>query len=124
MPTTTKLLATTFVISAIAAAQGSATQGKSLPPVTPAQGLISQRAMSLSLARSIAEAALAECQQKGYHTAVAVVDRAGQVMVILRDEQASAQQVEMARRKAYTAKMWRATRWRWAAGLRSWRATK
>jgi uncharacterized protein GlcG (DUF336 family) len=36
-----------------------------------------------------------------------VVDRAGQVMVILRDEQASAQQADMARRKAYTARMFR-----------------
>jgi uncharacterized protein GlcG (DUF336 family) len=30
-------------------------------------------------------------------------------MVILRDEQATAQQAEMARRKAYTARMFRAT---------------
>jgi uncharacterized protein GlcG (DUF336 family) len=61
------------------------------------------------LAKTIAEAALAECQAKGFHTAVAVVDRAGQIMVILRDEQASAQSAEMARRKAYTAKMFRST---------------
>jgi len=40
---------------------------------------------------------------------VAVVDRAGQVLVILRDEQATAQQAEMARRKAYTARMFRTT---------------
>jgi uncharacterized protein GlcG (DUF336 family) len=61
------------------------------------------------MAKSIAEAALSACKAKGYNTAVAVVDRAGQVMVILRDEQATAQQVEMARRKAYTARMWRTT---------------
>ena len=57
----------------------------------PAQGLVMQRNLSLGLAKTIAEAALAECQAKGFHTAVAVVDRAGQIMVILRDEQASAQ---------------------------------
>jgi len=61
------------------------------------------------MAKTIAEAALAACKSKGFNTAVAVVDRAGQVMVILRDEQATAQQVEMARRKAYTARMWRTT---------------
>jgi uncharacterized protein GlcG (DUF336 family) len=61
------------------------------------------------LARTIAEAALAECKAKGFNTAVAVVDRAGQVMVILRDENASAQTAEMARRKAYTARMFRTT---------------
>jgi uncharacterized protein GlcG (DUF336 family) len=74
-----------------------------------AQGLVMQRNLSLGLAKTIAEAALADCQAKGYHTSVAVVDRAGQVLVILRDEQASVHQVEMARRKAYTARMFRTT---------------
>ena len=72
-----------------------------------AQGLVMQKNLSLSLAKTIAEAALAECSAKGFHTAVAVVDRAGQVMVILRDEQATSTMVEMARRKAFTARMFR-----------------
>jgi uncharacterized protein GlcG (DUF336 family) len=72
-----------------------------------AQGLITQRNLSLALAKTIAEATLAECQSKGFHTAAAVVDRAGQVLVILRHEQGSAQMAEMARRKAYTARMFR-----------------
>ena len=112
MQTTLKQIAAIGVVvfaSAVAKAQGSAAQGKSLPPVTPPQGLVSQRSLSLAMAKAIAEGALAECNQKGYHVAVAVVDRAGQVMVILRDDQASAQQVDMARRKAYTARMWRST---------------
>jgi uncharacterized protein GlcG (DUF336 family) len=74
-----------------------------------AQGLVTQRNLSLAMAKTVAEAALAVCQAKGYHTAVAVVDRAGQVLVILRDEQATAQHAEMARRKAYTARMFRIT---------------
>jgi uncharacterized protein GlcG (DUF336 family) len=74
-----------------------------------AHGLVMQRNLSLPMAKTIAEAALAECAAKGYHTAVAVVDRAGQIMVILRDEQATAQVAEMARRKAYTARMFRST---------------
>src|SRR5881392_1221723 len=73
------------------------------------QGLVMQRNLSLSLAKTIAEGALEACKVKGFNTAVAVVDRAGQVMVILRDEQATAQQAEMARRKAYTARMFRTT---------------
>jgi uncharacterized protein GlcG (DUF336 family) len=72
-----------------------------------AQGLVTQRNLSLALARTIAEATLAECKSKGFSTAAAVVDRAGQVLVILRDEQGTAQLVEMARRKAYTARMFR-----------------
>src|SRR6187200_3078262 len=74
-----------------------------------AQGLVMQRNLSLGLAKTIAEATIAECQAKGFHTAAAVVDRAGQVLVILRDEQATTQTAEMARRKAYTARMFRTT---------------
>ena len=74
-----------------------------------AQGVVLQRNLSLAMAKTIAEATLAECKSKGFNTAAAVVDRAGQVMVILRDEQGTAQMVEMARRKAYTARMYRMT---------------
>ena len=76
-------------------------------PATSAQGVVMQRNLSLSMAKTIAEATLAECKSKGFNTAAAVVDRAGQVLVILRDEQATAQHAEMARRKAYTARMFR-----------------
>ena len=72
-----------------------------------AQGVVMQRNLSLAMAKTIAEAALAECKSKGYNTSAAVVDRAGQVLVIMRDEQATAQTAEMARRKAYTARMFR-----------------
>lgn len=72
-----------------------------------AQGVVMQRTLSLDLAKTIAEAAQAECKAKGFHTSVAVVDRAAQVLVVLRDEQATAQTAEMARRKAYTARMFR-----------------
>jgi len=71
------------------------------------QGVVMQRNLSLGMAKTIADAAQAECKSKGYNTSVAVVDRAGQVLVIMRDEQATAQTAEMARRKAYTARMFR-----------------
>lgn len=72
-----------------------------------AQSLVTQKSLSLGLAKTMAEAALAECKAKGFNTSVVVVDRAGQTIVALRDENASAQTMEMARRKAYTAKMFR-----------------
>ncbi len=71
------------------------------------QGVVTQRNLSLGMAQTIAEAALAACREKGFHTSVAVVDRAGQVLVLLRDEQATATTLEMARRKAFTARMFR-----------------
>ena len=74
-----------------------------------AQGVVMQRTLSLDMAKAIAEGTIAECKAKGYHTAAAVVDRAGQLIVLLRDEQATAQTAEMSRRKAYTARMFRTT---------------
>jgi uncharacterized protein GlcG (DUF336 family) len=74
-----------------------------------AQGLVSQRNLSLGMAMTIAEATLDACKTGGFHTAAVVVDRAGQVLVMLRDEQAPAQTAEMARRKALTARVFRST---------------
>ena len=60
------------------------------------QGVVMQRNLSLPLAKTIAEATLAECKAKGFNTSAAVVDRAGQLIVLLRDEQAQPQTAEMA----------------------------
>jgi uncharacterized protein GlcG (DUF336 family) len=73
------------------------------------QGLVTQRNMSLGMAITIAEATLNACKAGGFHTAAVVVDRAGQVLVLLRDEQTAPQVAEMARRKAFTARMFRST---------------
>jgi uncharacterized protein GlcG (DUF336 family) len=78
-----------------------------LGTLASAQGIVMQRNLSLPMAKMIAEATLAECKAKGFNTAAAVVDRGGQVLVLLRDEQATSQVAEMARRKAYTARMFR-----------------
>jgi uncharacterized protein GlcG (DUF336 family) len=74
-----------------------------------AQGLVTQRTMSLGMAMTIAEATLNACKSGGFHTSAVVVDRGGQVLVMLRDEMATPQTAEMARRKAYTAVMFRST---------------
>ena len=74
-----------------------------------AQGLVMERSLSLAMAKTIAEETLAQCKAKGYNTSAVVVDRAGQVLVMLRDEKATAQNADMARRKAYTARMYRRT---------------
>jgi uncharacterized protein GlcG (DUF336 family) len=78
-----------------------------LASAAAAQSIVMQKTLSLGLAKTIADAALAECKSKGFNTSVVVVDRAGQVLVMLRDEAASGQTAEMARRKAFTARMFR-----------------
>jgi uncharacterized protein GlcG (DUF336 family) len=92
-------------ISVVAACAALVTTGRS----AVAQGVVTQRNVSLSMAKTIADATVAECKSKGFNTSAVVVDRAGQVLVILRDESASPQTAEMARRKAYTARMFRTT---------------
>ena len=68
-----------------------------------AQGVVAQRNLSVSTAKVIAEGALAECASRGFRTAVVVIDRAGLLLAALRDEQAPAVTLDMARGKAYTA---------------------
>lgn len=74
-----------------------------------AQGIVTERTLSLGMAKRIAEATLGECKAKGFHTSAVVVDRAGDVLVLLRDEQATPTSAEMARRKAFTARVFRTT---------------
>jgi len=74
-----------------------------------AQGLVTQKILSLGIAKTIAEATLGECHAKGFHTSAVVVDRAGHVLVMLRDEMSTASTAEMARRKAVTARTFRST---------------
>ncbi len=92
---------------AIHAQNASSQAGGAAPQMT--QGVVSQRTLSLGMAKTIAEATIAECRAKGARSAAAVLDRSGQVLVVLRDEEAPPNTVEMARRKAYTARMFRTT---------------
>src|SRR5437660_4756599 len=73
--------------------------------------VLMQRDVSLRMALTIAEAALAEC---GISTSVAVVDRAGRIRVLLQGDGASPHNPELARRKAYTARTFRQTSAEWA----------
>ena len=68
-------------------------------PLHAADGPVVVHDVSLAMAKAAAEATLAECRAKGYRTAVTVVDRAGNVIVAMRDELATPQMAEMSRRK-------------------------
>jgi uncharacterized protein GlcG (DUF336 family) len=80
----------------------------------PAAGnpqVLIERDVSLRMALTIAEAALAEC---GVKTSVAVVDRAGRLRVFLQGDGAAPHNLELARRKAYTALTFGRTSAEWA----------
>ena len=83
-----------------------------LTMVSSASGqLLTQRDVSLRMALTIAETALAQC---GINTSVAVVDRAGRLRVFLQGDNANPHNIELARRKAYTARTFRQPSSAWA----------
>jgi len=70
-------------------------------PSAPGAQVLMQRDVSLRMALTIAETAIAEC---GLGASVAVVDRAGRLRVFLQGDNANPHNIELARRKAYTAR--------------------
>jgi uncharacterized protein GlcG (DUF336 family) len=69
--------------------------------------LLARKDLSLAVAKTIAETALASCIEKGFACSVVVVDRAGETLVALRGDNAGPHTMENARRKAYTARSFR-----------------
>ena len=64
-----------------------------------AQGVVTQKNISLGLAQSIAQAALDKCISMGFKVAVSVVDRGGLVLVTLRGDGAGIYTTEGAERR-------------------------
>src|ERR1041384_7078098 len=73
--------------------------------------VLSEKNISIKMALIIAEAALNECTPR---VSVAVLDRAGRLRVFLQGDGASPHNLELARRKAYTALTFRRTSAEWA----------
>lgn len=69
-----------------------------------AQGLVSEKTISLAMARTIADTAMEKCKELGFKVSVVVVDRAGLPLVMLRGDGAGLHTPEGADRKAYTAR--------------------
>ena len=65
--------------------------------------IIMHKDLSLSVARDIAEGAVAACAERGYAVSAVVVDRDGETIVEMRCDDAAPHTMENARRKAYTA---------------------
>ena len=96
----------TFRLAAIAAAAAILSVSSS-----GSAQVLTQRDVSLRMALTIAETALAEC---GLNASVAVVDRAGRLRVFLQGDNANPHNIELARRKAYTARTFRQPSSAWA----------
>ena len=71
----------------------------------PAQGqVLTEKNVSTQLALTMANAAIAACKGDGYDVSVVVVDRAGDVKLLMRADTANPHNADLARRKAYTAR--------------------
>jgi uncharacterized protein GlcG (DUF336 family) len=88
------LLATLSVVACTAHA-ADAPPVFNVPQLTPETALVAARA------------ALAQCRAAGHQVTVAVVDRAGNVQVLLRDRFAGAHTLDIAPQKAWTAASFR-----------------
>ena len=77
------------------------------------------RTLSVEMASQAAHAALYGCRKMGYSVAVAVLDRGGNLQVLLRDRLAGPHTPETARRKAWTANSFRQSTGELAAFLKS-----
>src|SRR6202051_5361784 len=65
--------------------------------------LLTQRNLSFDLALDAATAALETARSRGYHVGVAVADRSGQLLVLLRDDGGGAHLLDGATRRAFPA---------------------
>ena len=66
--------------------------------------VLMERNISLQAARVIADASIAACRADGFDVTVAIVDRAGDVKLLLRADTSNPHNADLARRKAYTAR--------------------
>lgn len=77
-----------------------------LPGVTIAQEdspVVSVKRLSMVMSAKVAAAAVAACTKQGIQVTATVVDRNGEVQVVMRDTIAAPLSIEVSRRKAYTA---------------------
>jgi uncharacterized protein GlcG (DUF336 family) len=74
--------------------------------------VLTEKNVSVQMALTIAQTALAEC---GARVSVAVVDRTGRLRVFLQGDGAAPHNIELARRKAYTAETFGRPSAEWAA---------
>ncbi len=86
----------------------------SVLPTAIAAQVITHRDVGVRMGLTIAVAALDQCEAEGNYVSVAVVDRAGRLRVFLQSDRANPHNLELARRKAYTARTFGRSSAEWA----------
>jgi uncharacterized protein GlcG (DUF336 family) len=91
-------------MSAISRALAGAFVAAAFAAPASAQGIVTQKNITLGLAQAIANAAIEKCRTMHYPISVTVVDREGLALVMLHDDGAGLSTQEGSDRKAYTAR--------------------
>ena len=87
-----------------------------LAPLPAAAQPLTLKSVSVAQAFRIVEAARAKCREQNFgEITVAVVDRAGDPKLVLAADNSNPHNVDLARRKAYTARTFRMTTTAWTA---------
>ncbi len=68
-----------------------------------AQALVPSRQLGADVANGIAMATIEQCRKDGFRVSVAIVDRAGNLQVLVRDAGSGPHTVSTAQRKAFTS---------------------
>jgi uncharacterized protein GlcG (DUF336 family) len=68
-----------------------------------AQGILTEKNISIALAQEAAMTALEKCRADGFRVSVVVLDRGGNIKAVLRDDNAGLHTPDTAQRKAFTS---------------------
>ena len=81
--------------------------------------LMTQKSLSLNMAVTIAQTAIATCKSQGYNVSAHVVGRNGEVLVSMRGDNTAPHTMENSMKKAYTARTLRMPSGQFAANVKA-----
>jgi len=73
------------------------------------QDLLTQKVISLDMAQTMAQGAVAQCRANGYRVTATVLDNGGNLKIVIRDDGAAIGSIDLSHRKAYSALIFRRT---------------
>jgi len=74
-----------------------------MPFGAAAQGLVTEKALSMEMAQMIVQGTIERCRADGFRASVSVIDAGGHLKAFARDEGTGLHTIDLSRRKAYTA---------------------
>ena len=77
--------------------------GAAMSSSAAAQGLVTQKALSIEMAQMIVQATIERCRADGFRASVSVIDAGGHLKAFARDEGTGLHTIDLSLRKAYTA---------------------